>query len=44
LVLSWQPEFILTLGDNNYPVGSPETIDANIGQFYHAYIYPAGAL
>jgi hypothetical protein len=40
LVLSWQPEIILTLGDNNYPIGSPETIDANIGQFYHAYIYP----
>jgi len=40
LVLSWQPEIILTLGDNNYPIGSPETIDANIGQFYHSYIYP----
>lgn len=40
LVLSWQPELILTLGDNNYPDGSPETIDANIGQFYHAYISP----
>ena len=40
LVLSWQPDLIITLGDNNYPLGSPETIDANIGQFYHSYIYP----
>jgi hypothetical protein len=44
LVQSWEPEFILTTGDNNYPVGSAETIDANIGQYYHEYIYPyAGA-
>lgn len=40
LVLAWQPDLILTTGDNNYPSGSAETIDANIGQFYHTYIYP----
>lgn len=40
LVLSWQPDFILTTGDNNYPSGSAETIDVNIGQFYHTYIFP----
>lgn len=40
LVKSWQPEFITTVGDNNYPVGSAETIDPNIGQYYHEYIYP----
>lgn len=40
MVLSWQPDFILTTGDNNYPSGSAETIDVNIGQFYHTYIYP----
>jgi hypothetical protein len=28
------------LGDNNYPDGAAETIDANIGQFYHAFIHP----
>lgn len=39
LVLSWQPDLILTVGDNNYPSGSAATIDENIGQFYHAYIY-----
>ncbi len=40
LVRSFDPEFIVTTGDNNYPVGSAETIDANIGQFYHAFIHP----
>jgi len=40
LVAGWQPELIITTGDNNYPSGSADTIDANIGQFYHAYIYP----
>ncbi|MCX8062223.1 MAG: metallophosphoesterase [Anaerolineales bacterium] len=40
LVKSWQPDFILTTGDNNYPDGSRETIDHRIGQFYHEYIYP----
>ena len=39
LVKSWQPDFIITVGDNNYPVGAAETIDQNIGQFYHDYIY-----
>ncbi len=40
LVKSWQPDFILTTGDNNYPDGSRQTIDHRIGQFYHEYIYP----
>lgn len=40
LVASWQPDLVLTVGDNNYPDGSAETIDANIGQFYNAYIHP----
>src|SRR4051812_3624549 len=38
LVHSWAPDIIVTLGDNNYPVGSAATIDANIGQYYHDYI------
>jgi hypothetical protein len=38
LVKSWNPAFIVTTGDNNYPSGSAETIDANIGQYYHEYI------
>jgi hypothetical protein len=40
LVKTFRPEFILTLGDNNYPDGLATTIDTNIGQFYHNYIYP----
>jgi tartrate-resistant acid phosphatase type 5 len=40
LVKTWQPQFIITLGDNNYPVGSAATIDRNIGQFYHEFISP----
>ncbi|TAK11590.1 MAG: alkaline phosphatase [Anaerolineae bacterium] len=38
LVLAWEPDFIVTTGDNNYPSGAADTIDAVIGQFYHAYI------
>lgn len=38
LVKSWKPDFIITVGDNNYPNGAAETIDQNIGQFYHEYI------
>jgi tartrate-resistant acid phosphatase type 5 len=40
LVKSWNPEFIITMGDNNYSCGSSKTIDRNIGQYYHEYIYP----
>jgi len=38
LVRSWNPDFIITLGDNNYPSGEAETIDKNIGQHYHQFI------
>jgi len=40
LVESWAPEFVLTVGDNNYPSGSADTIDDHIGQFYHQFIDP----
>lgn len=40
LVKNWAPDYILALGDNNYPYGEAETIDANIGQYYHEYIAP----
>ena len=40
LVKSWRPDFILTVGDNNYPTNAAATIDFNIGQFYHEYIFP----
>jgi hypothetical protein len=40
LVKSWTPDFIITVGDNNYPSGAAETIDRNVGQFYHEFISP----
>lgn len=40
LVKSWEPEFLLTMGDNNYPDGSQLTIDQNIGQYYSEFIFP----
>ena len=39
LVKSWNPSFIVTTGDNNYPNGAVSTIDQNIGQYYHDYIF-----
>jgi hypothetical protein len=39
MVKSWKPDFIITLGGNNYPGGEFSTIDANIGQYFHEYIY-----
>lgn len=38
LVVGWKPDFVITTGDNNYPSGGADTIDANIGRFYSRYI------
>lgn len=40
LVKSWNPDFIITLGDNNYPDGEAATIDASVGKYYREFIYP----
>ena len=40
LVVSWNPDFIITVGDNNYDDGADSTIDQNIGQYYADYIKP----
>ncbi len=40
LVHNWNPDIIITVGDNNYPSGSKATIDANIGQYYRDFIQP----
>lgn len=37
-VKQYDPEFIITLGDNNYMTGCWSTIDKNIGKYYHEYI------
>jgi tartrate-resistant acid phosphatase type 5 len=40
LVKSWDPSFVITVGDNNYPNGAASTIDANIGKYYYEFIAP----
>src|SRR4051794_24731276 len=40
LIHGWNPDFIITTGDNNYPDGAASTIDINIGQYYHDFIFP----
>ena len=40
LIKSWDPDFIITTGDNNGPNGEASNIDTNIGQFFHEFIYP----
>ena len=40
LVHSWAPDIVITVGDDNYPLGSAETIDEHIGKDYHDFIFP----
>ena len=40
LIASWQPDLIITTGDNNYPNGEASTIDENIGQYFSDFIFP----
>ena len=40
LVASFDPEIVVTVGDNNYPLGEATTIDDHIGQFYSDFIHP----
>jgi len=40
LVARLRPDFVVTTGDNNYPWGEAETIDENIGRYFHAFIAP----
>ena len=48
LVKSWNPDFIITTGDNNYDKGELKTIESNISNYYGDFIYnfdaPAGYL
>jgi len=39
LVKSWSPDFVVTLGDNNYDRGELSTFQENIGQYYCDFIY-----
>ncbi len=38
LVAGWNPSFVITAGDNNYPGGASTTIDRNIGKYYRQFI------
>lgn len=40
LVKSWNPDVIITVGDNNYLDGAASTIDQNVGQYYREFIAP----
>lgn len=40
VVDAWDPDFVVTTGDNNYVFGSEETIDENVGQYYARFIHP----
>jgi tartrate-resistant acid phosphatase type 5 len=40
LVHGWKPDIVITVGDNNYPLGAASTIDAHIGQYYQDFIFP----
>jgi len=39
LVKSWNPDFIVSVGDNNYYNGDFESIEFNISYFYRDFIY-----
>ncbi len=39
MVKSWNPDFIITTGDNNYEHGDLSTIEENISNFYGGFIY-----
>jgi tartrate-resistant acid phosphatase type 5 len=38
LVRRFDPDAVLTLGDNNYPAGRESTLDDNVGRYYHDFI------
>lgn len=40
MIAAYDPEFIVTLGDNSYPDSTPETIDETIGKYYAKFIHP----
>lgn len=40
LVETWRPDFVVTTGDNNYPAGSADTIDDNVGRYWSGFIAP----
>jgi len=40
MVKSWNPGFVVTVGDNNYGPDKVANIDRRVGQYYGDYIFP----
>ena len=40
MMRSWNPDFVVSVGDNNYQLGQAGTADVNIGKNFSGYIYP----
>ena len=38
MMRTWKPQFITTVGDNNYEDGGAGTIDENVGKYFHDFI------
>jgi len=38
LIAKWNPDFVITTGDNSYDDVSSGGIDANVGKYFHAFI------
>ena len=38
MVASWSPDFVITVGDDNYEEGLASTIDPNVGKYYSPFI------
>src|SRR5688572_33070850 len=39
LMKGWGPDFIVTVGDNNYGENTATVIDENVGRYFHEFIY-----
>ena len=40
MIHGWNPDLVITTGDNNYGANTATGIDRNIGQYFNRYMYP----
>ncbi len=40
MIRSWNPDFVVSVGDNNYQLGLAETAEVNIGKNFSGFIHP----
>jgi tartrate-resistant acid phosphatase type 5 len=40
MIRSWNPDFVVSVGDNNYQLGLAATADVNIGKNFTGFVYP----